>query len=192
MSEVESLMAGAREAVVALRHCIPDEHEIPDAVGHCRELEVILAEWRRTNEKRFDDTPAMRQPEQRERAAEGSWAGKPVAQGKRYELVPTYKTTRTYNTPRLLTEFQDTMGKRLGMELSLSQVIVMLSAAGALEIRWKWTQLQQAAKQYGLRLLVGKGESVGEESGLDDPMVGEVKERSGYQRVALKDEEPFT
>lgn len=191
MSDVESLMAGAREAVVALRHCIPDEEEVPDAVGHCRELEVILAEWRRTQEKRFDDVPAMKTPELKERVDEGSWAGKPVAQGKKYELVPTYKTTRTYNTPRLLSEFQSQMEERLGMELNLSQVIVMLSAAGAFEIRWKWTQLKEAARLYGLRLVIGRDHPVGDESGLDDPMVGEVKERSGYQRVALKDEEPF-
>lgn len=188
MSDVASLVAGAREAVLALRHCIPDEHEIPDAVGHVRELEVILAEWRRTNEKRFDDLEPMKQPEQREYADENEWGGRPVAQGQQYELVPTYRTTRTYNTPRLLTEFREGMEKRLGMELDLSQVIVMLSAAGALELKWKWTQLKAAAKQHKVKLQVGY-EAVDDDAGMDDPMVGEVKTRSGYRRVALKEEQ---
>jgi hypothetical protein len=61
----------------------------------------------------------------------------------------------------------------------------MLTAADAVRLNWRWTQLKKAAKQYGVRLDVGDFE-VDDSSGMDDPMVGEIKKRTGYTRVAIK------
>ena len=97
------LIAGVREAANALRTAEADAAEIADACGYVREIEVMLAEWRRTQEARLrdatdpihDDMPT---------APTDNPIDSPTVAGTRYELVPTYTTDRTYNTPRLLVD----------------------------------------------------------------------------------------
>lgn len=185
MSEVESRVAAVREAALALRGCEPEEHEIPDAAGAVRELEAMLAEWRRRQEARFDDVRPMAEPEPRERVDPAGRAGRPVAQGKQWELVPRYKAVRVFNDERILHDVNAALSDMLGgAELGLAQTIRFLQANQAVTLGWRVTGLRRAAKACGLELQTGPVEA---DVDLTSPHIGEKRERAGYDRVPLKD-----
>ena len=173
------LIAGVREAANALRSAEADAAEIADACGYVREIEVMLAEWRRTQEARLrdatdpihDDMPT---------APTDNPIDSPTVAGTRYELVPTYTTDRTYNTPRLLVDLAAAVGKLAGTEPSIGHLIAQLEDRDILELRWKYTNLKAYAKALGMTVATGHDSLT--DPDLESPHIGEVKRQTGYKR----------
>lgn len=183
----EQLIAGVREAVQALTTYEPEHYEIADAAGMVRELEVKLADWRRTIEKQAVETGPIKKPEPTERVQKPRGTPEVVAQGVRYELEPTYRTTYSFNTPRLLHDFATGIESTLGVEIPIGKLIRTLEKQGVLELRWKVSKLRQAAKMFGVVINTGHDAVDPDTDDLETPHVGEVKVQSGVKRVPLKE-----
>lgn len=171
-----------REAANALRTYIPQDDELADMSGLIREIEVLLATKRREIENAAKALQPPEEPVERVRLKEPFMnKNRPIAQGRMYELVPQYKNERSYNTPGLLTLFTE------ALDMPLSQVVASLSRDTAnrervLDLKWRWTPLQNYARQLGVKLNIRDGEV---EDDLDGPHVGVVKKQTGVDRVPI-------
>lgn len=180
----EQLIAGVREAATALVRSEPEDHEIADAAGMVREIEVMLGDWRRSIERRASEQGPISKPEPTVRVEKPRGTPEVVAQGKHWELEPQYKTTYTFNTPRLFHDFAEGAERTIGAPLPTPRLIMQLEKVGALEIRWKVTGLKAAAKLFDVTLNTGT-EAV--EADMESPHVGKVKKQTGVKRVPLRE-----
>lgn len=182
MTRAASLIAGVREAVNALRTYDPDPDEIADAAAWVRELEVMLADWRRKAEAKAtrpeppadDDTPPDDQPP----------SARPVVEGAQFRLVPQYKTVRTYNTGRLLVDLAAGLGRLTGTDPTIGHLIQVLDSKGVLSIDWKYRQLVGFAKLLDVQIVRGT-ESIDDPGDMDLPHIGEVEKPNGHKRVRI-------
>jgi hypothetical protein len=172
----ETLLAGVREAVNALRsyECQPDE--IADSVADCRSLEVTLGEWRKRQEAKVDRSTRV---EPGDRVDPGQRAGAPSVVGQRWEMVPQTRIERTWNTSAILSSFSEALGSR-----TLAGALAWLVDREAVRVQWLISKLEPAASEAGVKLTRQKGEV--EEGDLDGPMIGEVRVPNGFLRVPLK------
>jgi len=179
MTAVRTLIDGAREAVNALRTADPSIDEIPDACGWVRELEVMLADWRHTQESKLRQSSSPLHDE--------SPQPEPVPgpiRGEQFELVPTHRTDRTYNTPRLLADLSAAMCDMTGHDVTISRMLAVLQDRNVVEIKWRWTDLKAYCKAMGVTLNIGHDE-LDPDADLESPHVGEVKHVTGYKRVRV-------
>lgn len=181
----ESLIAAVREAATALTRSEPQDHEIADASGMVREIEVMLADWRRNLEKRAAAHGPMTKPEPVERVEKSRGTPDVVAQGQHWELQPAYRTTYSFNTPRLTHDFAQGISDTLGVDLPIGKVLDMLQKQGALELKWKVSKLRAVAKMFGVVINTGH-DTIGDDADMESPHVGEVKVQTGMKRVPLK------
>jgi hypothetical protein len=169
------------EAATRLKRLTPSDEELADAVGHCRQVEVMLSKTRRRWEsltaemERQWDAPTDNRADPQERA------GAPVAVGKDFELVPTFETKRTYNTPAIL------MAVAEETEVFPMDVLQDAIAADAVRLAWRWTDLKKWLSRNGVGLSTVP-RPVTDHDGTDEAMVGEDKQQTGVTRVALKGE----
>lgn len=183
MTTVLSLIAGVREAANALRTAEATIDEIADACGFVREIEIMLAEWRRSQEGRLRDATDPIHDDQPYRPDTPDRA--PTATGSRYELVPSHTTDRTYNTPRILHDLQTALGEVAGIEPSIGRLLSTLEERRVVDIRWRWTELKAYARVLGVTLSVGR-ETL-DTPDMESPHIGEVKRVTGYKRQPIVD-----
>jgi hypothetical protein len=91
-------------------------------------------------------------------------------EGEDYKVVRQGKNDRSYNTPKLLADFN-----ALGVDL------VQLIELDVVRPSWRWSDLQRAADHYGLDLTIAHGNAV-DDSGAHDAHVGQVY-KAGYDIV---------
>ena len=168
---------------IKLSHATPTDEYLADAVGVTREIERLLQttrlRWERLTAE-MERVPRAQADESEQRRVAPTRAGRPVAVGKQYELVPKYKTNRTYNTPAILVE----VGEHV--EGGVTDALMSAIGADAVRLQWQWTNLKRFVSDIGGILRVG-GDEVNDHSGLDAAMVGEQRVQSGVDRVPLKD-----
>lgn len=122
----------------------PTDERVADIIGETRAIEVLLTEWRRGLVV--------------EATAEGE-----TVEGEGYRVTVGHKATRSYNTAGLLA----------AVNPDTHQALRSLRAAGAVELKWRWTQLRRFFASERLELRVVPRE-VGDDGDLDGPHVGEV------------------
>ncbi len=168
---VEALQAAAK----AVTDEIPNDDELADACGLVRQVERKLQDAR----LRWERVAAEMEPiRDEQRIVEPKGRAVPVAQGKRFELVPQHKTVRSYNTPAIFTAIQKQT------DWTSWATLRDLMEADALRLTWRWTELNNLLSE--LRVPLHKGyEEVDDDSGSDAPMVGEVKVPTGMKRVEI-------
>jgi len=176
-SHLSTLLAAATK----VKRMTPSDAELADAVGLTREIEVILADTRHRWERLTSEMDRQWDAPKDNRADPNERAGAPVAVGKRYELVPTYTTDRTYNTPAILVSVATATGQ------GPMDVLQDAIAADAVRLSWRWTQLKTYLRQRDVDLRVAP-RPVTDHDGTDEAMVGEDRRQTGVTRVALKGE----
>lgn len=164
-----------------LSRMTPSDAALADAVGLTRAIEVSLSKTRRRWESLVAEMEPIREPSPKvERVDPGARSGRPVVQGTRYELVPKYKTVRSYNTPAILTSIAAATGG------SPTDALMNAIGAGAARLTWAWTPLKRYLKDVDAAMTVVAHE-VADHSGLDEGMVGEVEVQAGVDRVPIKE-----
>ncbi|KKL26383.1 hypothetical protein LCGC14_2395800, partial [marine sediment metagenome] len=103
--------------------------------------------------------------------------GTPVAVGKQYELVPTYKTDRSYNSPAILAG--------LAGEGTILQALRMAMDVDAVRLTWRFTQLKRLLSDQQVPLRI-EYQEINDDAGTDGAMIGENTYQSGMKRVAAK------
>ncbi|KKL28873.1 hypothetical protein LCGC14_2370740, partial [marine sediment metagenome] len=91
-----------RKHAAELSKLSPSDAGIADACGLTREIEVLLGETRRGWEQVAATEMEPIVDHDKSQRVNPYDRGTPVAVGKQYELVPTYKTDRSYNSPAIL------------------------------------------------------------------------------------------
>lgn len=174
-----------RKHVDELTHLIPSDDMIADTTGLAREVERILQTYRLKLERSAAAEMEPIQPEQRthtqsDRVDQGQFATKraPVAQGKKYELVPKFKNVYTFNMPALV------IG--LAGDGDLGRTIWSLIQSGAVKMTTNITSLQKYADNNGIALKKEHDATVTNDDGLDGAWVGINRVQDGVDRVAIK------
>lgn len=180
-TNISELLRRLRRDAVSISKLTPSDQELADTVGLTREIEVRLADTRHRWEQLTAEMEPVYEPDTSRRVNEAERAGPPVAVGKRYELVPQYKTVRTYNTPAILVAIAEATG--MGPIDALQDAL----GADAVRLSWRWTQLKRYLRDRHVTIRIGH-DAVSDHDGTDQPMVGEVRVQSGVKRVPLRDE----
>ena len=96
--------------------------------------------------------------------------GAPI-KGEGYQLASSRRATRTYNTPRIMSDFMTATG------LDAGRVLGVLRDRGAVKINWTWTKLKEAFAEFGISFMVEPGLTIDDDTAtLDTAHVGEVWE----------------
>jgi len=176
---LNSRLAALSDLVAAVCRMVPTDDELADTVGELNRLERQLAATRRRWEKAAFEMPPVRDHDKTQRVDPAVRASTPTAQGQRYELVPQYKTVRSFNTPSIL------VGVQRVTEWDTWRVLLEASRAGAVRFTWRYTDLKKFLASLNVPLAVGF-EEVDDDSGVDAPMVGEVRRESGVKKVPIE------
>ncbi len=166
--------------VAELAQLTPTDGHLADSCGHTREIEVSLGTTRRRWESLVVEMEPIAEP-QGERVNPNERAGTPVVEGVDYEMVPQFKTTRSYNDPAIITSMAQ------ATDTNPTDALMNAISGGACKLEWRWTQLKKYLYAIDAEMRVVHHE-VAPHSGLDEGMVGEVRTRSGVKRVPLKRE----
>jgi len=169
------LVEALRVAAKAVTDAIPDDDELADTVGDVRQIERRLQDARLRWERVAQELEPIRDEQ---RIVDPKGRAVPVAQGRRFELVPQHKTVRLYNTPAIFTAIQKET------DWSSWATLRDLMAADALRLTWRWTELKGVLSALRVPLNLGFDE-VDDDTGADGPMIGEVKVVSGMKRVEI-------
>ena len=156
----ESILAVSaleRGANTLIRAAAPPDDVVADVAGRVRKVERDLADYRR-----------------------GLLAETPDVEGKDYKLVTSRRSSRSFNSVRIISDVADAIGGDFVSALN------ELRMAGALKFTWTWTKLEQffGARQLDLEI---RNKEITDDGNLDAPHVG-VK-WSEYTRVEGKKED---
>lgn len=186
LSELEKLIRQLDRSAIKLTKFTPTDEELADAVGTVRGIEVRLQGVRKrweTLTAEMDSKPV----EKEKRADPNERAGRPVAVGKDWELVPTWKTERSYNSARILVDMQAGLSNLAGgADVSLAQVINTARERDVVRLNWQWSKLKAFFGVLGVDLEIAD-EEIEDDANLDAPHVGELRRQAGVQRVPLKE-----
>jgi hypothetical protein len=175
------------EKVQQLDKLTPTDEQLADAVGDVRNIEVRLADTRHRWESLTSEMEPVQDHDPERRINQAERAGKPVAVGQRYELVPQFKTDRTFNEDAILVDVREGLEKLAGAEVSLERTLRYLGEKKAIKVSWLITGLRAALKQLEIPLRTQYQEiEAGEVGGAH---VGEWQKPNGVKRVPIKEEE---
>ena len=155
----------------------PSDDGIADACGLTREIEVLLGETRRGWEQVAATEMEPIVDHDKSQRVNPYDRGAPVAVGKQYELVPTYKTDRSYNSPAILAG--------LAGEGTILQALRMAMDMDAVRLTWRFTQLKRLLSDQKVPLRI-EYQEISDDVGTDGAMIGENTYQSGMKRVAVK------
>ncbi len=159
----------------------PSDSGIADACGLTREIEVLLGETRRSWENIAATEMEPVVDHDKSNRVNPYDRGAPVAVGTQYELVPTYKTDRSYNSPAILAGLAgDDEGR------TILQSLLLAMDADALRLTWRYTQLKRLLSDHQVPLRIEYRE-INDDAGTDGAMIGENTYQSGMKRVAIKE-----
>lgn len=165
----------------------PTDEQLADAVGDVRHIEVRLAETRHRWESLTSEMEPVASHDPERRIKEAERAGKPVVVGQRYELVPQFKTERTFNDDAILSDVRHGLETLAGADVSLERTLRYLEEKKAIKISWLVTGVKAALKQLQIPLRTQYEEiEAGEVGGAH---VGEWRKPNGVKRVPIKEEE---
>ncbi|KKN15594.1 hypothetical protein LCGC14_0984440 [marine sediment metagenome] len=157
----------------------PSDSGIADACGLTREIEVSLSETRRGWEQVAATEMEPIVDHDKSQRVNPYDRGTPVAVGKQYELVPTYKTDRSYNSPAILAG--------LAGEGTILQALRMAMDMDAVRLTWRFTQLKRLLSDQQVPLRI-EYQEISDDVGTDGAMIGENTYQSGMKRVPVKGE----
>ncbi len=182
--EIAELIDEIVDRAKQLDKLTPTDSELADAVGDLRAIEVRLAATRHLWESLTSEMePVDHDPERRINQAER--AGKPVVVGQRYELVPQFKTDRSFNDDAILVDTRLGLEKLAGAEVSLERTLRYLEEKKAIKVSWLITGVRAALKQLEIPLRTQYEEiEAGEVGGAH---VGEWQRPNGVKRVPIKE-----
>ncbi len=121
----------------------PEPAETADLIGDLRQIEILLAEWRR-----------------------GLLVETPDAEGQRYRTVTRRKAKRSYNTTKIIHSVATEL------DLDTLTAIRRLREAGAFKFTVRWTDLKKAFALWDLDLVTSSHE-VADEGDISGAHVGE-------------------
>lgn len=177
-----------RKHVDELTHLIPSDDEIADTAGLVRENERAMQAYRLKLERSAATEMETIQPEQRthtqgDRVDQGQFATKraPVAQGKKYELVPKFKNVYTFNMPAIVIGIMEAHG-----DGDVAKTLWSLIQSGAVKMTTNITNLQKYADNMGITLKIENDATVTNDDGTDGAWVGKRREQDGVERVPIK------
>ena len=184
MSTTE-IIAQLTDQAKSLGRETPTDAELADAIGDVRAVEVRLADVRHRWETLTAEMDQIidHQPERRINANER--AGAPVAVGQRWEVVPNYKTDRTFNPDAILVAVEHELSNISGATIGLDRVLRYLTREGAVTIGWKITGVRRVFAKLGIPLRT-QPEPI-EGGDIDGAHVGEYLRQSGVTRVPIKE-----
>lgn len=162
MIELDTLEAAATAFLAAE----VNDAEIPDVAGRVRKIERDLQTRRIALEDSAVGRDASSDPE-----------AHTVATGTAYQLVPTVKIERTYNTPGILAAVADSTGQ------TLTQVILSAIEAKAMKLEWSYRAMVKWVKRNGATVTTASGAAT--ESDLDEPMIREIEKAGRPERVPV-------
>ena len=110
MSTTE-IIAELTHQAKALGRKTPTDAELADAIGDVRAIEVRLADVRHRWETLTAEMDQIIDHDPARRINDNERAGAPVAVGQRWEVVPIYKTDRTFNPDAILVAVADELGR---------------------------------------------------------------------------------
>jgi hypothetical protein len=169
-----------RKHASELSRLAPSDAGIADACGLTREIEVLLGETRRSWEQVAADEMEPIHNHDRSERVNPYDRGTPVAVGKQYELVPTYKTDRSYNSPAILAGLA-------GADGTILQALRLAMDVDAVRLTWRFTQLKRLLSDQRVPLRI-EYQEINDDAGTDGAMIGEYTYQSGMKRVPVKGE----
>ena len=169
----------------ALGRETPTDAELADAIGDVRAVEVRLADVRHRWESLTAEMDQIFDHDPARRINDNERAGAPVAVGQRWEVVPIYKTDRTFNPDAILVAVADAMSNISGADIGLDRVLRYLTEEDAVKIVWKITGVRRVFAKLGIPLRT-QPEPV-EGGDIDGAHVGEFLRASGVKRVPIKE-----
>lgn len=169
-----------RKHAAELAKLTPSDAGIADACGLTRELEVLLAETRRGWEQVAATEMEPIVDHDKSKRVNPYDRGAPVAVGSQYELVPTYKTDRSYNSPAILASIAGDDG------MTILEALRMAMDVDAVRLTWRFTQLKRLLSDQRVPLRV-EYQEISDDAGTDGAMIGENTYQSGMKRVPVKE-----
>ena len=166
MTEIEKTIRALQRAVKSLETLTIEVPDIPDAAGDIRAVEIRLQalrkDWNELAVTEAKDPESEYGPETLgpQEAEQGQFAGvtRPRVTGARYRTVDkSGPTKRTYNTAAILKGIAD---RHTGFSAGDGPLDALMWCVEQklLDLKWKWTPLQKAAKALGLPMRVVKHE----------------------------------
>lgn len=186
-SKTADLINELVDRVIQLDKLTPTDEQLADAVGDVRAIEVRLADTRHRWESLTSEMEPVQEHDPERRINQAERAGKPVAVGQRYELVPQFKTERTFNEDAILVDVREGLDTLAGVEVSLERTLRYLEEKKAIKLSWLITGVKAALKQLEIPLRTQYQKIEGGEVG--GAHVGEWQKPSGVKRVPIKEEE---
>ena len=183
MSSLTDIIAEFAVQAAALDRKTPTDEELADAIGDVRAVEVRLADIRHRWETLTAEMDQIWDHDPTRRINDNERAGAPVAVGQRWEVVPIYKTDRTFNADAILTAVVDKLSS--GTAVSLDRVLRYLTEEDAIKISWKITGVRRVFAKLGIPLRT-QPEPI-EGGDIDGNHVGEHIQASGVKRVPIKE-----
>ena len=150
-----------------------------------RAIEVRLADVRHRWESLTAEMDQIFDHDPARRINDNERAGAPVAVGQRWEVVPVYKTDRTFNPDAILVEVAEKLGRIAGSTIGLDRVLRHLTEEGAVTIGWKITGVRRVFAKLGIPLRT-QPEPI-EGGDIYGAHVGEYLRPSGVKRVPIKE-----
>ncbi len=179
--KIQGAITRLENAARDLDKFIPSDDGIADAIGLVREVEKRLASrrliWERSAVAEMpaiaakDDAPIYDTPPPPKA---------PVAVGRKYKIVPTFTTTRSYNDSALLVAIA-------GDDLTLVESLKLARSYDAVRLTWRWTQLKRLLSEQRIGLRQAYVE-VSDNDGPDGFMVGETKKQTGTEKILITDD----
>jgi hypothetical protein len=186
-SKIVDLIREILDKVSQLDKTTPTDEQLADAVGDVRAIEVRLADTRHRWESLTSEMEPVQEHDPERRIQQAERAGTPVVVGQRYELVPQFKTERTFNDDAILVDTREGLEKLAGAEVSLERTLRYLEEKKAIKISWLITGVRAALKQLEVPLRTQYQEiEAGDVAGAH---VGEWQKPNGVKRVPIKEEE---
>ena len=185
MSSLTDIVAEFAVQAAALDRKTPTDEELADAIGDVRAVEVRLADIRHRWETLTAEMDEVWDHDPTRRINDNERAGAPVAVGQRWEVVPIFKTDRTFNADAILVAVSQTMCRLSGTAVSLDRVLRYLTEEDAVKIGWKITGVRRVFAKLGIPLRT-QPEPI-EGGDIDGNHVGECVRASGVKRVPIKE-----
>ncbi len=184
-SKIADLIQEILGKVQQLDKLIPTTDQLADAVGDVRAIEVRLADTRHRWESLTSEMEPVQEHDPERRINQAERASKPVAVGQRYELVPQFKTDRTFNDDAILVDVREGLERLAESEVSLERTFRYLEEKKAIKISWLITGVKAALKQLEIPLRTQYEQiEAGEVGGAH---VGEWQKPNGVKRVPIKE-----
>jgi hypothetical protein len=188
MSDLVKKIRAVDRGAKALDKMTPTDEELADAIGDVRVVERRLQRIRRGWESLTEEMDTVPEHDKTKRVDEKDRAGRPVAVGERWEVVPTFTNKRSFNTQRIINDLSEGIEEMTGQGITTGRLLILLKERDALRFTWQWTNLKSMFHAMGVKLVIGPEEIDPDASDLDDPHVGEWRVQSGVKRVPLKEE----